>query len=196
MREPVDPVAEALLFSACRAQLVSEVIVPSLARGVIVVADRFADSTLAYQGAGRGLPEQVLEILIEVATHSVTPDLTLLLDVPTTVGLERRYQAAGGKNEAPSSQLTLFEELGLAAPWNRFEDETIAFHERVRAAYLDLARREPKRWVVVNAASAPERVRADIWSAVSERLKSAHASDERQDRRIPSPLVGEGEGGG
>jgi dTMP kinase len=123
---PIDPWAEALLFSACRAQLVTEVIGPALARGEIVVADRFADSTLAYQGAGRGLDVEQLRSLIRAATQGLKPDLTILLDLPAHEGLGR-------------------------AEWNRFEDEGSEFQERVRAAYHELVREEPGRWRVVDA---------------------------------------------
>jgi dTMP kinase len=170
---PIDSRAEALLFAACRAQLVAEVIRPALARGAVVVADRFADSTRAYQGAGRGLPEAELESLIAIATQGLIPDLTLLLDVPIDVGRSRleppelvqKPPAVGGRQigEAPSS----------SDGWNRFEDEAIAFHERVRAAYLDLARREPKRWAVLDACQPVDLVSAAIWETVWDRNPSA-----------------------
>ncbi|MBI4213201.1 MAG: dTMP kinase [Chloroflexi bacterium] len=163
----IDPWAEALLFSACRAQLVTEVIRPALSRGVVVVADRFADSTLAYQGAGRGLPEAQLQTLIAIATGGLRPDLTMLLDVPPEVGIHRN-RAAGAA--AVAGQTSFFEELHLSQDWNRFEDEAIAFHGRVREAYGRMARAEPERWVVVDATRSSEEVAAELWSVVETAL--------------------------
>ena len=139
---PIEPRAEALLFSACRAQLVAEVIRPSLARGAIVVADRFADSTLAYQGAGRGLPVGELEAMIQIATDGISPDLTLLLDVPPRVGLAR-VRGVSAVGDGTQNQMAFFDEVELPADWNRFEDEALTFHRRVREAYLAMAAAEP-----------------------------------------------------
>ena len=169
----IDPWAEALLFSACRAQLVAEVIRPALERGAIVVADRFADSTLTYQGAGRGLNREQLALLVDLATGGLTPDLTLLLDVPAEIGIARNRQPAEEPLRDPPSadaQMTFFEELQLPAAWNRFENEAIAFHERVRGAYLDLVQSETERWVVVDATASVDEVANQIWKAVEERL--------------------------
>jgi dTMP kinase len=169
---PIDARAEALLFSACRAQLVADVIRPTLARGGIVVGDRFADSTLAYQGAGRGLPMDELEALVRIATGGLQPDMTFLLDVPASVGLERLRPsdaAAPGQN-----QISFFEELEMPADWNRFEDEGRAFQERVRGAYKDLAEREPSRWWVVDA-TRPLDVVAEELLAVVLRVLGADA---------------------
>jgi len=164
--KPIDPQAEALLFSACRAQLVSEAIRPALARGAIVVADRFADSTLAYQGAGRGLSVEDLDDLIRIATGGLKPDVTLLLDLPVTVGLARRRQSGKAVPDVHHHQITFFEELELPEDWNRFEDEGRGFQERVRAAYHDLAKREPGRWRIVDATGSVEEVAEQILSAV------------------------------
>lgn len=166
---PIVPVAEALLFSACRAQLVAEVVRPALERGAIVVADRFADSTLAYQGAGRGLDLAQLQSLIEIATADLAPDLTILLDVPTELGLAR-LRSGGKRANGPQSQLTFFEEIKLPEGWNRFEDEEAAFHQRVREAYLDLARRGPERWLVIDATLPTDEVAEALWQAVAERV--------------------------
>jgi dTMP kinase len=170
-REPIDPWAEALLFSACRAQLVSEVIRPALEAGSIVVADRFADSTLAYQGTGRGLATSDLALLIRLATSGLQPDLTLLLDVPARTGLDRL--GLHGKKESErvaTDQISFFEELGIRQDWNRFEDEGLALQERVRAAYLALAQAEPARWVTVDASQTLDAVADAIWQAVQIRL--------------------------
>jgi len=154
---PIEPVAEALLFTACRAQLVTTVIRPALERGELVVADRFADSTRAYQGAGRGLPATALESLIGIATGGLTPDLTILLQVSTECGLGRRAR-------------------GDQAEWTRFEAEEREFHERVCAAYEALARVEPERWCVVDAEQSVEAVHTDLWKAVANRLVAAASS--------------------
>jgi dTMP kinase len=148
------PETDALLFNAARSQLVREVIRPALARGEVVVCDRFADSTLAYQGYGSGLDLAMLRDLEASATDGLRPDLVILLDVPVPVGLARR-----GRGDP--SALT------------RFEDEArhnAAFHERVRAGYLELARADPSRWCVIDANRAPDEVEEDVAAAALEFL--------------------------
>ena len=137
------PEAEILLFSAARAQIVGEVIRPHLARGGVVLCDRFADSTLAYQGYGRELDLGVLRQITGFATGWLTPDLTICLDLPVVDGLRRKQG-------------------GDLAEWNRMEREELAFHERVRAGYLALAAGEPDRWFVVDARQPVEAVQAEI----------------------------------
>jgi dTMP kinase len=139
-------VTDALLFSAARAQLVEEVIRPALAGGAVVVCDRYADSTLAYQGYGGGVDIDALRELQRLATGGLQPDLTLLLDLPVDAGLARRAHG-------PDAEVTRFE-AGVA--FDR------AFHERVRAGYLQLAAREPARWQVVDADRDPDVVAADL----------------------------------
>jgi dTMP kinase len=139
----LDPWTDALLFNAARAQNVREVITPALARGSLVVCDRFADSTLAYQGYGSGLDLGTLRRLESVTVAGCRPDLTLLLDLPVEVGLARRSS-------------------GPPDGWTRFEAGRAfdrAFHERVRAAFLELAASEPERWRILDA-SAPADVLA------------------------------------
>jgi dTMP kinase len=147
--------AEALLYAAARAQLVAEVIRPALDARQVVLSDRYLDSTLVYQGYGRGLPLDALAAVQRFAVEGARPDLTILLDLPVEVGLARKraQDAAAGE-------------------WTRFEAESIAFHERVRAGYLDLARQEPGRWCVVDATQVPERIQAALWDAVRPRLPS------------------------
>jgi len=170
---PVDPRAEALLFSACRAQLVAEVIRPSLIRGAVVIADRFADSTLAYQGAGRGLPMDGLQSLIEMATNGLKPDLTLLLDVSSEVGLSRRAAEGSG---TPTEQSSLFDaDVQMPLGWNRFEDEELDFHHRVRDAYLRLAGAEPERWRVIDASAQSSLVAEAVWRSVDASLATRGA---------------------
>ena len=143
----VDPRADALLFNAARAQLVAEVIRPALAAGEVVVCARFADSTLAYQGYGAGLPIGELRALAAIATGGLAPDLTILLDVPPEIGLGRKTGASR----------------------NRFESSfDLAFHQRVRAGFLQLAADEPERFRVVDSARridvvAPDVIAAALW---------------------------------
>jgi dTMP kinase len=143
-------VAEALLMEAARAELVATVIRPALAAGRLVLCDRYADSTLAYQGAGRGLDLGVLAEWNRIATGGLAPDLTLLFDLDPAVGLSRREVAAGIPN--------------------RLDRESLGFHTRVRAQYLALARAEPGRFVVVAAAQAPQAIEAQAWAALAGRL--------------------------
>lgn len=165
----IHPWAEAMLFSACRAQLIAEVIRPALERGAVVVADRFSDSTFAYQGAGRGLPLPQLKALIDIATQGLRPDLTVLLDLPVEVGIGRLGGAsrAGVPSSRLASQLTFFEQVEMPEDWNRFEDEALAFHERVRTAYRELAGAEADRWVVIDATRPVADVEVAVWQAVS-----------------------------
>lgn len=143
-------VAEALLYSAARAQLVEEVIRPHLAAGGTVVCDRYSDSTLAYQGYGRGLDLETLAVIQRFATGGLRPDLTLLLDLDADEGLHRR-QASGGE-------------------WNRMDQLAVEIHRRVRAGYLALAAREPERWVTLDAAQPVDDLQARIRAVVAERL--------------------------
>lgn len=146
---PIDPLAELLLFEAARAQLVAAVIRPALERHAVVVCDRFADSSLAYQGYGRGLDLSLIERLNGVATGGLRPDLTLLLDAPVEVGLARRRSDGA---------------------LNSLDGQDLAFHERVRQGYLALARTEPGRWRVIDAARPIDEVAEAVWSAVREWL--------------------------
>ena len=143
-------VAEALLMVAARADLVSTVLRPALANGRVVLCDRYGDSTLAYQGAGRGLDAGLLAAWNRAATGGLAPDLTLLFDVSPELGLARRGRAAGQPN--------------------RLDLESEAFHTRVRERYLELARAEPARFVVLDAALGPDELAERVWAAISARL--------------------------
>jgi dTMP kinase len=145
------PQAEFLLFSASRAQLVREVIQPKLAAGGVVVCDRFYDSSLAYQGYGHQLDLDQLRSVTQFVTGGLVPDLTLLLDLPSEVGLNRRKEA------------------GL---WNRLDDYDLAFHERVRSGYLRLAKADPQRWVVIDATRSKAEIQSHMQEAVHSRLES------------------------
>jgi dTMP kinase len=144
------PVADALLFNAARSQLVEEVIRPALARGSIVVSDRYATSTLAYQGYGSGVDREVLRAIERLVTGGLRPELILLFDVPVEVGLARR--AAGS-----ASGKTRFEDT---------ERHDRAFHERVREGYLAMAADDPHRWVRITGDAPPDAVAADVVRAV------------------------------
>ena len=146
----MSPTAELLLYAASRAQLVAEVIQPALAAGRVVLCDRYADSTMAYQGYGRGLDRDALAALTAVATGGLRPDLTLLLDLDVARGLARRRDEG--------------EEM------NRLDLETLEFHRRVREGYLTLAAAEPARWRIIDADRPPAAVQADIRRVVLERL--------------------------
>ena len=141
-----DHLAELLLFEAARAHLVATVIGPALARGAIVLCDRFAASSVAYQGYGRGLARELVERANAIATGGLTPDITLLLDLPVEAGLARR----AGEGAA-----------------NHFDRETVAFHDRVRAGFLELARESPDTWRIIDATQPFEAVAEAAMTAIS-----------------------------
>ena len=134
---------EILLFSSARAQIVGEVIRPHLARGGVVLCDRFSDSTLAYQGYGRGLDLDTLRMITAFATGSLKPNLTICLDLSVIEGLRRK-------------------QCGAAAEWNRMEREQLAFHERVRAGFISLAAVEPDRWLLLDATQPISQIQSEI----------------------------------
>lgn len=140
------PRTEILLFCAARAQLVEELIRPALAEGKLVISDRYADSTLAYQGYGHGFPLDTLRGLLEFATGGLQPDRTILFDIESEQGLSRRKDGH--------------------ADWNRMDDYELAFHRRVRHGYLELAALEPDRWQVIDACCSPEDVYNELLRAV------------------------------
>lgn len=150
--EDVDPRSEALLYAADRAYHVATVIRPALARGQIVLADRYIDSSLAYQGAARSLGVDEIRSLSVWATRGLNPDLTFLLDLPPEVGARRR-------EDAP----------------DRLERESMDFHERVRHEYLRLADAEPERIVVIDAVGTPDEVFSEIRGVLEERYPRAEA---------------------
>jgi len=141
------PETEALLYSAARAQHVGDVIRPALERGAVVICDRFADSTLAYQGGGRGLSIDDLRTIQRLATGGLTPTLRILVDVPVEVGLRRRF--------------------GVEAEVNRLDVAGVEFHERVRAAYLRMAVEDPSTWAVVDGEGTVDEVEERIVQAVT-----------------------------
>lgn len=143
--------AEILLYSASRAQLVRQRILPALEEGHVVLCDRFADSTIAYQGYGRGLDLDDVLAVTRFATGGLTPHLTFLLDIDVERGLARRLEGA--------------------AEMNRLDLENIAFHQRVRQGYHQLAALDPRRWVIIDADRGPEIVQADLQQVFLERHK-------------------------
>ncbi len=145
------PRAEILLFQSSRAQLVEQVIRPRLDEGFVVLCDRYADSTMAYQGYGYQLVDlDILRTIVDFATGGLKPHLTLMLDVDVEEGLRRR--ARGGE-------------------WNRLDAYDLAFYQRVRQGYLEMARAEPERWVLIDAGKPPDEVQDAIRAVVLERLK-------------------------
>ena len=142
LAEPMDPLSETLLMFAARADHVQEVIAPALARGAWVVCDRFTDATLAYQGAGKGVPLERIRQLAQAVHPGLTPDQTLVFDCPYEVSRSRLSNAG--------------REL------DRFEAEERAFFERVRAAYRQLAEAEPGRVCLIDGSLAPNKVKAEI----------------------------------
>ncbi len=147
--EPVAAETEAFLVLAARRQHVAQVIEPALASGAIVLCDRFSDSTLAYQGYARGLNVPLLERLNRLATHAVTPHLTLVFDLPVATGLARRRSAS---------------------ETNRLDRESLRFHQKVRAGFLDLAKRHPARVKVVSARASKETIARAVARAVTPLL--------------------------
>ena len=146
------PTAELLLYAADRAQHVEEIVRPALAAGQLVLCDRFSDSTLAYQGYGRGLELARLEAMNAVATGGLAPDLTILLDLDPEVGLQR---------------------VAASRQTDRLEHEALAFHRRLREGYLALAAREPGRFVVIDATRDPDEVQATMREALRPRLAAS-----------------------
>jgi len=144
----ISPLTELLLFNASRAQLVTQVIQPNLESGKAVICDRYADSTTAYQSYGRGLDLEMVTAINNVATQGLKSDLTVLLDMPIEKGLARKR----------------------TKKQDRFEQEDITFHQRVRDGYLKLAANEPGRWLVIDASQPKEKIEEIIWQRVSELL--------------------------
>jgi dTMP kinase len=151
------PRAEALLMSAARVQHVSEVVLPSLRRGAIVLCDRFVDSTLAYQGAGRGISIGELRELQRFTVDDLSPDLTILLDIDAETGIERKFNSGD--------------------PLNRLDQDSVTFHQRVRAWYVQAAEHEPERWVKIDARRNPAAITDEIVMRIIERIASRHEHD-------------------
>lgn len=150
------PLSELMLYAAARAQHVTEVIAPSLALGNVVLCDRFCDATVAYQSFGRGIDRSVIDSLNLQACQGVSPDLTILVDCDAAVGLaraRRRIEASSGPRE------------------ERFELEELAFHQKVRAGYLQLATEQPERFLTINGAATIK----EIFTAISTQVLTRFA---------------------
>ena len=143
------PRTETLLYQAARAQFVEQVIRPKLANGVIVISDRYADSTLAYQGYGHQQDLEQVRSLIHYATGGLVPDLTILLDLVVELGLKRKSKAD---------------------EWNRLDAYDVDFHRRVRQGYLELVKQEPSRWAVVDASQEWEKIQEKLRQTILNRI--------------------------
>lgn len=152
------PMTELLLYNAARAQIVAELIRPALAQGKIVVCDRYADSTLAYQGYGRQLDMDMVRHIIRYATDGLAPDLTFYIDIKIEQGLARRNRGYARGEEL-----------------NRMDVQTRDFYERVRAGYATMQRADPHRWIVIDGARPVGQVQADLQHALAARLTAADA---------------------
>lgn len=157
-QEKVAPLTELLLYQAARAQHVRDVIQPALMRGALVLCDRFVDSTRAYQGAGRTLPEEAVDQLNRLATDGVWPDLTLILDIPEEAGLQRAIDRGSD---------------------DRMMEETRSFHRNIRSAFQRLALEEPDRITMVDGSPSPEEVFAALKERVTALLEAPPFSQER-----------------
>ncbi len=144
----ISPLTELLMFNASRAQLVEEIIQPNLKGGKVVICDRYVDSTLAYQGYGRGLDLEMVNMVNNIITRELKPNLTFLLDISPEEGLAR----IRGREK------------------DRFEQEDIAFHQRVREGYLKMAATDPERWLVVDASQSKAKIEKIIWQRVRQLL--------------------------
>jgi dTMP kinase len=153
-QDKISPLAELFLFAACRIQLVTEVIRPSLQQGKVVICDRFADSTTVYQGYGRGLNLDTVKKINNLATQGIKPNLTILLDIPIQKGLGRKQNATN----------------------DRFESEDIAFHNKVRDGFFKLAAAEPERWLVIDATLPKARIGKIIWDRVNQLIAEKTSS--------------------
>ncbi|PIP40993.1 MAG: dTMP kinase [Desulfobacterales bacterium CG23_combo_of_CG06-09_8_20_14_all_51_8] len=154
----IDPMAELMLYVADRVQHVQKVILPAMASGKIVICDRFCDSTTVYQGVSRGIDTDLIQRIHHLALGGLLPDLTFVLDLNPEIGLKRAWRQIrdGSRPERET----------------RFENERLEFHEKVRKGYLELARLEPERFVVLDAAANPEKVRETILGHLENHLKN------------------------
>ncbi len=166
--EAMSRAAELFLFAAARSELVTKVIGP---QGddpdLVVVADRYADSTVAYQGYGRGIDIETIKAVNALATHGVMPDLTFLLDCPPEIGISR---VRGLQLQMPLDALKTTDGVDRNAEGMKFEEEPAEFHERIRLGFLALADQDPDRWRIIDAARSIDAISDDIWDEVRDRL--------------------------
>jgi dTMP kinase len=144
----ISPETELFLFSACRVQLIKEVISPALREDKIIICDRYIDSTIAYQGFGRGLDLKLIETVNRLSSEGILPDLTILLDLPVEEGLKRKKNKTG----------------------DRFDSEAFDFHLRVQKGYLHLVERDPRRWFVINGLLSRSQISLLVWEKINSML--------------------------
>lgn len=162
----LSPIAELFLFAAARTELVANVLEPALhERDSVVIADRYADSTTAYQGYGRRLPLEDVATINRIATQGLAPDMTFLLDCSPEHGL-RRIDSVPLPNSSDATQAGRIDKEGT----QRFEKEPLGFHERVRAGYLRIAEQEPDRWHVIDATMGVQEISDAVWKRVETRV--------------------------
>ncbi|MFN2576774.1 MAG: dTMP kinase [Pyrinomonadaceae bacterium] len=172
VREQVDPLAELLVFAADRAQHVRTVLRPALAENKIVMSDRYADATVAYQGSGRGFESELITEIVQLATGGLTPDLTLLFDLTIPESAVRTRRRVAAKTT------------------DRLDSEDVEFHERVRKAYLEIAKSNPERVRVINASGSAQETHALVMDVLMPFLKErgfASASVSQASGRAPYP---------
>ena len=165
----ISPLTELLLFSAARAELISNIIHPTLEEGGTVICDRYTPSTIAYQGYGRGIPLETIERINRLASGGLEPELIILLDLPPEDGLSRvmaRISIALHADAAPASRHMDEEQR------DRFEEEPISFHRRVHAGYLEMAKADPGRWLVVDGSLPEEQIAEIVWQKVGFLVRS------------------------
>jgi dTMP kinase len=161
--EPLGAFAEAVMIAAARDDHVTLLIRPALDKGSWVVCDRFCDSTKAYQGAGGGVDDKLLDALERLTVGETLPDLTVVLDAPAEIALARARERGEGDGER--------QEEAEANGADRFEKESLAFHDKLRRAFLKIAEDNPERCVVIDATADKEAVAEKVWDSVSQRLK-------------------------
>ena len=166
--EAMSRAAELFLFAAARSELVTKVIGPQRDDpDLVVVADRYADSTVAYQGYGRGIDIKTIKSINALATNGLMPDLTFLLDCPPGIGISR---VRGLQLQMPLDAMKDADTLNRDAEGMKFEEESEEFHQRIRQGFHDLSAQEPDRWRVIDATRSIDAISDDIWNAVRDRL--------------------------
>jgi dTMP kinase len=165
----MNPAAELLLYTADRVQHIQEIILPMIEGGGIVICDRYFDATLAYQGVARGLDMTLILDLHRLICRNLKPDLTFLLDLPPDIGLQRAWKQleSGSRMDTES----------------RFEKETLAFHERVRAGYLAIAEKEPERFRIIDAAQSQDQVQSQITRVLELEIQLLMVQSAQDDRK-------------
>ena len=165
----MNPAAELLLYTADRVQHIQEIILPMIEGGSIVICDRYFDATLAYQGVARGLDMSLIQDLHKLICRNLKPDLTFLLDLTPDTGLLRAWKQlkSGSRTDTES----------------RFENETLAFHERVRAGYLAIAEKEPERFRIIDASQSQDQVQAQIGRVLEFEIQQFMDQSAQDDRK-------------